>query len=72
MNPRLHSGGYYHSSAVYWPNGLLETLAGPGTPTVTYGPEGEGRASTVTASSARIRMPTNTPTSYNISANPMA
>jgi len=67
-----HSNGYYHSSApYYWENGLIKTLAGPGIPTLTYGPEGEGRASWVTASSGQNPVPNSTPTSYNIFGKPM-
>jgi RHS repeat-associated protein len=46
-----HSGGYYHVTASYWANGMLNTLRGVGLPTLTYGPDGEGRPTTVSASS---------------------
>jgi RHS repeat-associated protein len=52
-----HSGGYYHASATYWENGLGKTLNlfnTSGTamlPTFTVGPEAEGRASSLSASS---------------------
>jgi len=47
-----HSGGYYNVAATYWANGLLDTLNPnlSGIPTWTYGPDGEGRVSTVSAS----------------------
>jgi RHS repeat-associated protein len=55
-----HSGGYYHTTAAYWPTGTLETLSGiPGVPTIYYGTnsaaanylDGEGRYTKVTAGS---------------------
>ncbi len=54
-----HSGGYYQVSANYWPHGLLSnlTLANTTLPTIYYGGttgtglDGEGRITTVTASS---------------------
>jgi hypothetical protein len=47
-----HSGGYYNLAATYWANGLLNTLNAnlSGIPTWTYGADGEGRVSTVSAS----------------------
>jgi YD repeat-containing protein len=54
-----HSGGYYHSKVSYWPNGALDTLqllnnsGGAFFPTLTYGAEGEGRPSSVTAASGQ-------------------
>jgi RHS repeat-associated protein len=54
-----HSGGYYHSSASYWANGGLDTLglfssAGSSLiPLQTYGADGEGRPSSVTAASGQ-------------------
>lgn len=55
----LHSGGYYHLTATYFPHGALNGLAGvPGLPTTYYGGnndtsglDGEGRYLKVTASS---------------------
>jgi len=47
-----NSGGYYHTTTSYWPSGALETLSGiPSVPTLTYGLEGEGRYTSVSASS---------------------
>ncbi|HET9409269.1 MAG TPA: RHS repeat-associated core domain-containing protein [Candidatus Sulfotelmatobacter sp.] len=52
-----HSGGYYHTTAAYWPTGTLKTLSGiPGVPTINYGAngsglDGEGRITQVSASS---------------------
>jgi RHS repeat-associated protein len=59
------NGGYYHVSATYWANGLINTLNSRlgSLPTWTYNPEGEGRASTVSDSSPRTLV---SPTSYNL------
>lgn len=44
-----HSGGYYHLAAAYWANGALQTLSGlNGMPTISFGVDGQGRASSVT------------------------
>ncbi len=61
----LHSGGYYHPTAGsgYWANGGLQTLWMSGLPTISYGADGEGRTSRVTASSGQNPVP-NVP-SYN-------
>jgi RHS repeat-associated protein len=51
-----NSGGYYHTTASYWapgPVGLLNTRAIPGLLTWTYAPDGEGRVSSVVASSGQ-------------------
>ena len=45
-----HSAGTYHIQSSYWPNGQLNTLLGVSLPTLTYGVDGEGRPSTVSAS----------------------
>ena len=51
-----NSGGYYHTTAGYWPTGALETLrllnsSGAALiPTQTYGVDAEGRINAVTAS----------------------
>ena len=40
-----HSGGYYHTTAAYWPNGTLQTLGGiPSVPTLYYGASNNGGA----------------------------
>jgi len=46
-----HSGTpYYHTTSAYWPDHMVNTISGvPGLPTITYGPNGEGRVSTVSA-----------------------
>ena len=63
-----HSSGYYHSSATYWANGLLDQLSGPGgMPAITYAPDGEGRISTVSAAGGNPV----TSTSYNVFGEPV-
>jgi RHS repeat-associated protein len=44
----LHSGGYYHTTSAYWPNGVLKsfTLVNSALPTINYGVDGEGRQNT--------------------------
>ena len=72
----LHSSGYYHVSNVFWPNGVAKTLAGlPGLPTVTYGVDGEGRVTSVTASSGQnpllstVYNAASLPTSVNLGSS---
>ena len=49
-----NSGGYYHVTTSYWPNGVVSQLSGlPSLPTISYGVDGEGRWSTVSASSGQ-------------------
>ena len=60
-----HSGGYYTLSATYWPSGALNTLSGLGLPTISYNSDGEGRPTTVSASSGQNPV---TGTSYNVSS----
>jgi RHS repeat-associated protein len=44
-----NSGGYYHTAATYWANGMPASLSGvPGLSGWTFGPDGEGRPSSVT------------------------
>lgn len=65
-----HSGGYYHVNAGYWANGALNTLSPnlTGVPTTwTFGVDGEGRPSTVTATSGQSPV---TATAYNAYASP--
>jgi RHS repeat-associated protein len=68
-----HSGTtgatYNHTSAQFWPNGALNTLAGPGLPTLTYAPDGEGRIKTISASTGQ---PPVTATTYNTASQPTA
>lgn len=67
-----NSGGYYHISATYWPNGALDVLTAKygtsgitGLPTFTYAPDGEGRISTVSASSGQNPV---TATAYSVAS----
>ena len=64
-----HSGGYYHLSQTYWPNGAPNVLGNNivGLPAFTYGADGEGRTSTVSASSGQNPV---TSTAYNMFASP--
>jgi RHS repeat-associated protein len=50
-----NSGGfYYHAAQTYWANRGLNQLSGNlGLPTITYGPNGEGRIYSVSASSGQ-------------------
>lgn len=42
-----HSGGYYHTTASYYPDGSLSSLSGvPGVSGITYSVDGEGRLNT--------------------------
>jgi RHS repeat-associated protein len=48
-----HSGGYYHPTASYWENGALKNLWISQLPSISYGADGEGRTSTVSASTGQ-------------------
>jgi RHS repeat-associated protein len=54
-----YNSAYYHTTASYWPTGILKSLSGiPGVPTINYGAngsglDGEGRITQVTASSGQ-------------------
>jgi RHS repeat-associated protein len=77
------SGVWYNSAATYWPNGALNTLQvstcitnctnttnnTPVTPLITYNADGEGRPSTVFASSGQNPV---TATTYNSASLPTA
>jgi RHS repeat-associated protein len=71
-----HSGGYYHTTASYWPTGALEALSGiPGVPTINYGAggaglDGEGRYTQVTAASGTNPV-TNVTYSTSSTTNPL-
>jgi len=62
---------YYHSNATYWANGVVNTLAlvSPANvlPSQTFGVEGEGRPSSVTANSSQNPTVVSG-TNYNLSA----
>jgi RHS repeat-associated protein len=57
-----NSGTYYHPTATYWANGALDVLWISSLPSITYNVEGEGRPSTVSASSGQNPV---TLTNYN-------
>lgn len=67
-----NSGNYYHTSATYWANGVLHVLSAAygtssitGLPTLTYGPDGEGRINTVSASAGQNPV---TSTAYSVAS----
>jgi RHS repeat-associated protein len=62
-----HSGGWYHVGGAYWANGALHVLSTniPGLPTITYGADGEGRVSTIGASSGQNPV---SGTAYNVAS----
>lgn len=65
-----HSGSYYHVNQTYWANGannVLQNLSG--LPTITYGPDGEGRIYSASASSGQNPL---TSTTYNVASLPTA
>ncbi|MGH9733520.1 MAG: RHS repeat-associated core domain-containing protein [Candidatus Acidiferrales bacterium] len=65
-----NSGDWYHVTESYWPNGAPDVLSGvPGLATITYAPDGEGRVSTVSASSGQNPV---TNTTYNAASQPLA
>jgi len=65
-----HSGGYYHVSETYWPNGTVASLTNNSSslPTFTYGVDAEGRVNTVLSSSGQNPV---TATSYNNAGLPI-
>jgi RHS repeat-associated protein len=48
-----HSGGYYEVTVQHYPNGAASTLTLPGVPAISYGLDGEGRSTTVSAASGQ-------------------
>lgn len=59
-----NSGIYYHLAKTHWENGIIKTISGlPRDPTITYGPDREGRWKTVSASSGQNPV---TQTQYNV------
>ena len=65
-----HSGGYYHVTAAYWPNGALNQLSNlTGLPTITYNVDGEGRLYSASAASGQNPL---TSTTYNPASEPTA
>src|SRR5205807_4716293 len=62
-----HSGGYYHTTAAYWANGVLSSLSGvPSQSAWTYGVDGEGRP--FTAAQGSTNLVTNT--TFNAASQP--
>jgi RHS repeat-associated protein len=61
-----HSGGYYHSSASYWANGVISNLNGALGYTTDYSVDGEGRVYSAGSGSEL------TSTSYNTASLPTA
>jgi RHS repeat-associated protein len=54
LTPHSGTNTYYHVSSLYWPNGAVNTLSNlSGLPTITFSTDGEGRSSTVSASSGQ-------------------
>ena len=65
-----HSGGYFHVDETYWANGAVEQISSlTGLPTLSYGPDGEGRAKTVSASSGQNPV---SGTTYNVASEATA
>src|SRR5438445_3645637 len=63
-----HSGGYYHTTAVYWANGVLSSLSGvPGQNAWTYGVDSEGRPYTAVQGSTNLV----TNTTFNPASQPL-
>lgn len=58
-----NSGGYYHPTSAYRPNGALSNLWISNIPSISYGVDGEGRTSTVSATSGTNPV---TAASYNV------
>jgi len=54
LTPHSGTNYYFHVTSQSWPNGAVNTLSNlSGLPTITYSTDGEGRMSTVTASSGQ-------------------
>ena len=66
-----HSGTfYYHAAQTYWANRAIDQLSGNlGLPTITYNTDGEGRTTTVNASSGQNPV---SGTTYNYASLPTA
>lgn len=63
-----NSGGYFHVKETYWANGAPETISDlTGLTTISYGADGEGRTSTVSAGTGQNPV---TATSYNVASQP--
>ena len=63
LTPHSGSSYYFHVTETPWPNGAVNTVSNlVGLPTITYGADGEGRISSVSASSGQNPV---TSVSYN-------
>jgi RHS repeat-associated protein len=63
-----HSGGFYHTTVSFWPNGALESLGGVGQQSAyTYALDGEGRPYSVTQGSTNYV----SSTTYNAASQPL-
>ena len=63
LTPHSGTNYYFHVTATPWPNGATNTISNlVGLPTITYGADGEGRASSVSASTGQYPV---TSVSYN-------
>src|SRR5258708_527736 len=63
LTPHSGSNYYFHVTETPWPNGAINTVSNlVGLPTITYGADGEGRVSSVSASSGQYQV---TSVSYN-------
>src|SRR5579862_1777121 len=60
-----HSGGYYHTSATYWANGVINQLNAPGQYYAQYNVDGEGRISSTAPSVGAL-----SGTTYNAASQP--
>jgi RHS repeat-associated protein len=70
-----NSGGWYHANYLYYFNGAIKQVSGlPTLPTFTYGLDGEGRMSTLSASAIPGQLNQNplTGTTYNAASLPTA
>jgi RHS repeat-associated protein len=69
------SSGYYHATYAYFENGATKQLSGlPGLPTFTYGLDGEGRMSALSASAISGQLNQNplSGVTYNAASQPTA
>jgi RHS repeat-associated protein len=60
-----HSGGYYHTAATYWANGVVNQLTGGAGYSVTYNLDGEGRVYSTAPSVGALNS-----TLYNAASQP--
>lgn len=60
-----HSGGYYHTSTTYWPNGVVNSISGPAGYAMSWNVDGEGRVYTTNPYSTVLAS-----TFYNAASQP--